>query len=290
MSKNTDEILETVQAIVSEYDTKLTLRQIFYQLVTKHIFDNTINNYKRLSRILVKARHNGDIDWDDMKDRTRQITGGDIAEDTPESHFDSAKHYIENCWKYFKLPRWLNQEKYVEVWFEKQALEGIFEKATASHAVVQLACKGYSSHDVGYRLKERIESLEGEREAHLIYFGDWDPSGIDIYRFIQDMATMFELDIKFERIAITQEQIEQYEIPPMMAKSSDSRFAKFAAEYGTDVVELDALKPDILIDLIKQSVQQHFDQDEFKNTVHQQLKGENQIKQMLKAYIGNAER
>lgn len=280
---NADEIIIEVQQIISEFQTSLTLRQIFYQLVSKHIMPNNVSSYKRLSRILVKARHNGDIEWNDMEDRTRRTTGGDIEEKAPEDYFENARYYLENCWEYFELPKWLNQPKYVEVWFEKQALEGIFDSGTSPHQIVQLACKGYSSHDVGFRLAERLR-LQEDKEIHLLYFGDWDPSGIDIYRFIQDMAEMFNLDIQFERIAITQDQIATYNIPPMMAKSTDSRFAKFVAEHGTDVVELDALRPDVLVNLIKESVEKHFNFDIYAEVKNQEENAQSEIKRMIESY------
>lgn len=279
-----EEIITAVSDIIDSFTTRLTLRQIFYQLVVRHLIPNTMNQYKRLSRILVDARHSGQINWDSMEDRTRTITGGDREEGTPQEWFGSAKYYLENCWRYFKLPHWLNQENYVEVWFEKQALEGIFDSATSRHDIVQLACKGYSSHDVGYKLQQRIDSLTDDRKAHILYFGDWDPSGLDIYRFIQDMAEMFDLTISFERIAITQDQIQQYQIPPMMAKSSDSRYAKFAADFGEDVVELDALDPDVLTNLIHESIEKHFDLDEHRNTLKQQEEGQKEIKRLITEY------
>lgn len=279
-----EEIIRAVLDIINSFKTRLTLRQIFYQLVVRHLIPNTMNQYKRLSRILVDARHSNQIDWDSMEDRTRTITGGDRGEETPQDCFDSAQYYLENCWQYYKLPRWLNQTNYVEVWFEKQALEGIFDSATSRHDIVQLACKGYSSHDVGYKLQQRINYLTDNRKAHILYFGDWDPSGLDIYRFIQDMAKMFDLTITFERIAITQDQIHQYQIPPMMAKSSDSRYAKFTADFGEDVVELDGLDPDVLINLIKESIEKHFDFNEYKNTLKQQKKGQDEIKKLINNY------
>ena len=251
--QDSETLVKEVKQIMDEFQIKMTLRQIYYQLVSKHLIENIKSQYQRLSKILVEARHNGTIDWEDMEDRTREAKGGDDELDTPKNHFDSAFHYLKNCWQAYRLPKWKDQPIYLEVWFEKQALEGIFSEICKQENVVWLACKGYSSHTTGYELQKRIEALVEEKEIHIVYFGDHDPSGIDIYRFIQEMCDRFGLVIKFERVAITEEQIKEYNIPPMMAKSSDSRYAKFVADYGTDVVELDALRPDVLQDLIRNS-------------------------------------
>jgi hypothetical protein len=284
-------LIEEVKKIISEFNTKLTLRQIYYQLVSKHLIQNVKSQYQRLSKILVKARHDGTIDWEDIEDRTRSASGGDEEEDSAQEHFDQAVNYMKNSWEYYNLPTWLNQPIYLEVWFEKQALEGIFKQITKKYNVTQLACKGYSSHTMGYELKKRIDALKtiGEdmsaKELHIVYFGDHDPSGIDIYRFVQVMCERFGLDVNFERIAITKEQIEKYNIPPMFAKSSDSRYEKFVADYGMDVVELDALRPDVLQKLIEDEIRKRFDWEIYEQTKAEQEKRRKQIKRMINKFL-----
>jgi len=278
-------LITETQKIIEEFKMKMTLRQVYYQLVSKHLIENVISQYKRLSRILVKARHEGEIDWEDIEDRTRQSTGGDDKEETPESHFQTAFDYLKECYKYYNLPKWKSQPKYVEVWFEKQALEGVFEVITRDWKVVQLACKGYSSHTMGYELKKRIDSLDGDKEVHIIYFGDFDASGLDIYRFIQKMCERFNLTIKFERVALTKKQIKQYKLPPMMAKSSDSRYAKFVADYGVDVVELDALRPDILQQMINEAIEKRFDNDIWEDIQNIQEQERKRIERMVKKVL-----
>jgi len=274
-------LLVEIKKIVDEFDTKLTVRQIYYQLVSKHLIQNVISQYQRVSKILVKARHEGEIAWRDIEDRTRQETGGDHSEETPEEHFKGALAYLKSCYEYFNLPMWKNQPIYVEIWFEKQALEGIFDQVTKKFNVVQLACRGYSSHTMGYRLRQRIARLDQGKEIHIVYFGDFDPSGIDIYRFIQDMCERFGLNIEFSRVAITKEQIVKYKIPPMMAKSSDSRYAKFVADFGTDAVELDALRPDILQKLIEDAIREKFDYEIYEEVQEDQKKMRRTIKRMI---------
>jgi len=282
---NSKTLLEEVKKIIKEFDTKLTLRQIYYQLVSKHLIENIRSQYQRLSKILVKARYDSIIDWEDIEDRTRNATGGDTKEETSDEHFDTALNYMKNCWKYFQLPMWKDQPRYVEIWFEKQALEGIFESITSEYNVTQLACKGYSSHTMGYELLKRIENIDKDKELHIIYFGDFDPSGLDIYRFIKDMCNRFGLEIKFERMAITKEQIEKYKIPPMMAKSSDSRYSKFIANYGTDVVELDALRPDVLQALIRQAIETRFEDDIYNKIKREEKLQQERIKKMVEEVL-----
>ena len=246
------QLLEKIKEIISSYDTKLTVRQIYYQLVSKQQIENVISQYIRVCKILVEARHNGEVRWNDIEDRTRQETGGDYSLKDPESYYENQKEEFMDSWDFYTVPMWLNQPYYVEIWFEKQALEGIFKKVTDKYNVTQLACKGYSSHTMGYRLGQRLKWLDenedgSKKKVKIYYFGDYDPSGLDIYRFIQDMSRRFGLEIEFERVAITKEQIEKYNIPPAMAKKSDSRYEGFVVQHGDIAVELDALEPNVLM-------------------------------------------
>jgi len=93
---NSKTLLEEVKKIIKEFDTKLTLRQIYYQLVSKHLIENIRSQYQRLSKILVKARYDSIIDWEDIEDRTRNATGGDTKEETSDEHFDTALNYMKN--------------------------------------------------------------------------------------------------------------------------------------------------------------------------------------------------
>lgn len=283
--KDSKTLLKEIKKIIAQYDTKLTVRQIYYQLVSKHLIENTISQYQRVSRIIVKARYNGDIAWEDIEDRTRQAKGGDEVEKTIEEYFSDVLNYFQTSYMYYNLPTWKNQWIYLEVWYEKQALEGIFDSVARKYNVTHLACKGYSSHTMGFELLKRVKRFGEGRETHIVYFGDFDPSGMDIYRFIQDMCKRFGLEIDFERVAITKEQIKKYNIPPMMAKSSDSRYNNFVAEYGTDVVELDALDPKILIELIEESIRKRFDFEIYKEVKKKEERDRKKLKKMINEIV-----
>ena len=64
-------------AIFKQYNVAMTLRQLFYRLVSKHVFPNNLNSYKKLSKMLVKARERGEVPGRYLEDRTRTTIGGD---------------------------------------------------------------------------------------------------------------------------------------------------------------------------------------------------------------------
>lgn len=57
------------------------------------------------------------------------------------------------------------------------------------------------------------------------------------------------------------EQIKEYSLPPAPAKRTDARAESFVARHGEDTVELDALRPGVLQELVKEAVEMWWDQD-----------------------------
>lgn len=64
-------------------------------------------------------------------------------------------------------------------------------------------------------------------------------------------------------IALTLEQIAEFELPPAPTKKDDTRAADFIAKYGDMAVELDALPPDELQKLVRESVEQFVNKSAF---------------------------
>ena len=119
-----DLIVREVNEVLSTYSQKMTLRQIYYRLVSKHVFPNNLNQYKGLSRHLVKARERGVVDWRRIEDRARTTHGGDWGRDgidDIESFLQDKIDEFKNLWNYIGLTRWKGQENYVEIWIEKDA-------------------------------------------------------------------------------------------------------------------------------------------------------------------------
>lgn len=160
---------------------------------------------------------------------------------------------------------------------EKEALAGIFADICDDLKVVTFPSKGYTSITLLHEAADRISSMMGKdiydggppvRSPYILYFGDFDPSGQDIERNIREkMQDTFHIPVEVERCALTREQVDTFELPPQPAKRSDARYEQFVAEHGDMAVELDALPPEDLRDLIRESVEAHFDDDVFEGRV-----------------------
>ena len=249
--------------VFTQYATALTLRQLFYRLVAKRIIDNTLSNYKGLSRIMVKARENGVVSDSCLEDRTRRTFNKDSGFDSPEDFLESCEKWTKDLWDQFTMPLWKDQPQRVEVWVEKDALARICSEATEEYNVVTCPSRGYSSYTYVKSAARRMGWYPDDPEIVVLYFGDYDPSGLDIARDLEERLGRYgapNLTVKW--VALTLDQIRKYELPPMPAKTSDPRLASFIADTGgAEAVELDALEPDVLTDLIVEAIQEHLDKD-----------------------------
>ena len=145
----------------------------------------------------------------------------------------------------------------IYVWCEKDALAGVLYDVTNEFDVPLMVSRGYSSITF---LKDSAEYIEDRGKPAFIYhFGDWDPSGQDaadnIERRLREFAP--DAEIYFQKIAVTPAQIEEWDLPTRPTKASDSRAAAWA---GGDSVELDAIDPNRLREMVRTTIEQHVDQ------------------------------
>jgi len=254
-------IVAETKKVLEQYNVKMTLRQIFYRLVAKLIIPNTMNNYKALSKWLVKARERGDISEWYIEDRVRQVFGSDSGWEDPERFIERHEEWFKESWDRFTMPMWTTQEKAVEVWVEKDALSRLVSEVADEFNVVTCPSRGYSSYSYVRKGVGRIN--EHGKPVKILYLGDEEPSGRDIERDLEERLSRYGAgDITVERVALTLEQIQEYNLPPMPAKTSDPRLAKFIADTGgSDAVELDALEPPVLQELIRNAIDAEIDQE-----------------------------
>jgi CxxC motif-containing protein/ferritin-like protein len=253
------EIEAAVKEITATYRTKMTLRQIYYRLVARNLIPNNLNAYKNLSRILVTARERGRISGNIMEDRGRESYGGDWGYDSPEQFIASKLSGLNGCWGSYTREMWADQDEYIEVWVEKDALSRLVRSATDGYRIKTCVGRGYSSYTYVSDAVDRFVAQAG-KQCTVIYVGDFDPSGLDITRDLGRRLSEYGADhVTINRIALTPAQIKQYSLPPAPVKTTDARASKFIAEHGKDVVELDALEPPVLQGIIEAEVLKHID-------------------------------
>lgn len=271
-------LIEQANEIITEYQADgydLTLRQLYYQFVARDIIANKQTEYKRLGSIINDARLAGLVDWNSIVDRTRTYEAN--------SHWLKPEDILYSAAQSYAIDTRLNQEHYIEVWVEKDALVGVIEKACEPLDVGYLSCRGYVSQSAMWRAAERFIRQEQEHRKQttiLIHLGDHDPSGIDMTRDIQDRLEIFGSTVHVIRIALNMDQVEEYGPPPNPAKTTDSRYAGYISEHGDESWELDALDPRTLVDLITEHVGIYTDDDHRADRIRLQENGRKQIRKV----------
>jgi len=247
-----NEIIEAYQA--DGYD--LTLRQLYYQFVARDIIANRQTEYNRIKSLINNARLAGLIDWNSIVDRTRSYEA--------LGHWSSPADILRSAANGYHIDLREDQDEYLEVWVEKDALVGVIEKACSPLDVGYLSCRGFVSQSAMWRAAQRFKDAEDYYETTLIHLGDHDPSGIDMARDIQDRLRMFGASVTVVRIALNMDQVEEYQPPPNPAKNTDSRYKDYVRDYSEECWELDALNPQVLVDLITEEVEQRTQGDLFE--------------------------
>ncbi len=252
------EIIAQANEIIDEYTEQgydLTLRQLYYQFVSRDLIANTQKEYKRLGSIINDARLAGLIDWNSLVDRTRNLQ--DL------SHWTSPQSIVDSCAAQYRIDKWKAQPIRPEVWIEKDALLGVIQDACQDLDVAYFSCRGYTSQSEMWNGAQRMVGRydDDNQETLIIHLGDHDPSGVDMSRDIADRLTLFMSNAEVKRIALNMDQIEEFTPPPNPAKFTDSRCAGYVAEFGSESWELDALEPKVLSGLVRDTILSVRDED-----------------------------
>lgn len=269
--------LDEINSIIDEYASDgyvLTLRQLYYQLVSRDIIPNKTSEYSKLSTILVKGRMAGVVDWDAIEDRIRVPYLPYSCDDVPDAMNDLINQY--------RLNRQEGQETYIELWVEKDALSGVLKRVTREYHIRLMVNRGYSSCTAIHDAYERFDSVGYPCSRKVIlYLGDHDPSGLDMIRDIQERLDEFGADVEVIPIGLTMKQIEKYNPPPNPAKITDPRAKSYIQEYGGVSWEVDALNPKTLNTLVKKNIEKLID----INLFNEQLEQEERDKEELQGYV-----
>ena len=273
-NRDTRATLGAVGEILKEYRQYLpmTARQIFYRLVGGYGFPKTERSYKNLCNHLVRAR------------RAQMIPFGVIRDDETINHrpFDFANptefwnYQIQLAEEYVRQ-RQTGQTHYIEVWCEAGGMVPQLGQITHPFGIPVHSAGGFLSVTAIHETAERI--ARRDVPTILLHIGDFDPSGDSIFQVIEEDvgAFVWGMDAPEDhflpiRLAVREEHIQEYGLETAPPKRSDSRSAKWEQENAEDTAQAEAFAPDVLAELLKNSIEEYIDFDMLKRTEHQERK------------------
>jgi hypothetical protein len=197
-----------------------------------------------------------------MEDRTREVYTHAAWDDPAERIRSAAYSYMEDQWR--------NQRYRPEVWIEKSALLGVVEGICNELRVPYFATIGNSSQPLLYAAGRRFaEYLDQGLIPLVLHLADHDPNGIDMTRDVRTQLRLYaRTEIEVRRIALTMDQVREYDPPPNFAKETDTRYDAYVRQFDTtDCWELDALSPTVISNLIRSEITELIDEPQWKSAL-----------------------
>jgi hypothetical protein len=260
------ELAEIDDAIyeIGEAENPITVRGLFYRVMSRGLVPKTDkadkntgtpNGYGIVQREVLKMRRRGDLPYGWITDGTRyQIK--------PRT-WTNAQAALDNTAKMYRRALWAEQDVHIELWVEKAAIEGVIYPVTNEFDVPMLPARGFASETFLYETGEDLN--DDGRPAFIYQLGDHDPSGVCAWEVIERRLREFvddDIDLTFERIAVTPQQITELDLPTRPTKQSDSRAAKFDG----DSVEVDAIPSPKLRSLVREAIEAHIEPEALRLT------------------------
>lgn len=263
-----DEILTYYQ----ERGMQITVRQIYYQCVSRNLISNNKQQYNKISEVITDGRLAGLLDWDVIEDRTR------YTREIP--HWRKPQDIIKAAAEQYRIDTRASQPCYIECWIEKDSLVSILEDTCRTYDIACFSCRGYPS--VTALREAALRFNDKQKKCVILYAGDHDPSGLKIPEAIQENLKEFNANVELRRIGLNLAQIEQLNLPPNFAKEKDPNYPEYVKKTGLKVCwELDALPPERLSAIFEQNIEELTDFDEW----HKMIKIEKQHKTYFSKYI-----
>jgi hypothetical protein len=230
----------------------MTVRQVFYQATVRNLIEKTEAGYSKIQWDLTVMRKAGDLPFEWIEDGTRSVFKPTTYPNIGAALHETAKDYRKDLW--------VDADAFVEVWIEKDALTNVIYPVTGQYDVPLRPARGYASLSFLHDAASHIETLDVP--AYIFHLGDYDPSGVNagetIESTLREMA--YDSEIIFERLAVTREQITDWNLPSRATKSSDPR----AASFGDNIsVELDAIEPNRLRAIVREAIERHMPTEQF---------------------------
>lgn len=266
--RKTRDLLREIDAICTTYYEKgyaLTLRQLFYQLVSRNRIANTKREYPNLGVTVRDGRYAGVLDWEHIQDRVRVLQ--------ESARWFDPEDRIQHAGETYAIDTWEGQTYRPEVWIEKDALIDIAARPCTLLDVPYIAVKAYSSVSARWEARKRfLEYANNGQIPVILHLGDLDSTGDDCTRFLKaDMELLTGVDCDVRRLALNPDQQQQYDLPPQPGKPTDPRYKNYVKKHGTDNVwELDALSPEVIEKIIEDGIRKVLDEDKRKSLIARQ--------------------
>jgi len=241
------EALKVEMYAFAEENAPVSVRQIFYHIVSAGMVEKTENGYRQIGVHLTNMRKDGSLPYEWIVDPSRSIRYPHV--------FGSARGFVEDLDEEYRRDPWQRYERRLEIWCESESIAGAISETVTEAALRLCPLKGYGSlsfiHDIA-----RDAAADG-RPLTVLYLGDHDPSGLDLQRDalarFTDLAP--QIDVEAVKLAVTPAQIRALDLPERPPKDGDTRTRGF----NGGCVETEAIPPVELRRILREAISDRTD-------------------------------
>ena len=233
---------------VLDEDHPQSVRHVFYRMTNPRLtepVEKSDNGYRHVQDRVVKLRRSGALPYHWITDSTRR---GYFT-----NTFDGAGDFLAQMAGAYRANLWTQANSYCEVWTESRSIAGIIEPDCRELAVSLYPCGGFTSITLAYQAAEYINEVHDDREVVIFYVGDYDPAGVLIDVKLEEELRYHladEVDLRFVRLAITADQIVEYDLPRNYRKAGDKRSLHIER-----TVEAEAMPAHILRGIVRDEIE-----------------------------------
>ena len=237
--------LEAQIVEVCEADHPVSVRYVFYRMTDPRLpepVEKTEQGYKQVQKRVVEMRRAGRLPYRWISDATR------VGWHVPT--FRDPAEFVRAQAQAYRFDMWGDADTLVEVWCESRSIAGMIRDECQRLAVSLYPCGGFASTSYAW---DAAQGYADYSAVQIVYVGDFDSAGVLIDVALgRELRTHTSTPVTFERVAVNEAQIQQFDLPTKPRKATDKRCPELA-----QTVEAEAMPAPILRALVRDAVERH---------------------------------
>ena len=239
------ELLDEQILEVLRQDRPQSVRHIFYRITNPNLeapVAKSEKGYLKVQRRCLALRRSGRLPYSWIIDMSRSGYHVDT--------FSGVSDFINRVRSLYRADLWNEDLPHAEVWCESRSIASVLVRDCRELAISLYPSSGYASASFAYAAAQGIDSHERDW-AQVFYVGDFDPAVLTIDKSIEaELRKHLTTPLQFERLAINEEQIREYDLPGKPRKATDRLRSDIL-----ETVEAEALPAHILRRIVRDSVE-----------------------------------
>lgn len=261
-TQESSKLLLECQRLLQEYSESISLRQLFYLLANEGLIELNETSYRKVKNLMINARKHG---------RVSPTTFAFTPKTTPESIYGNAEDYVQHFVDDYRIPRTFNQPNYVEIWVEREPLSVFISSLVEEYDIPVYVTGGYSSFSFVFDAAQRIKEAGSRKGSpRILYFSDFSPASTNMFESqVTEIAshldlTKEEVEAIMLRVCVEPEHIVKYDLPILEYVKSTQKTVLYEEAYseslevlgieGLPVVEIEAINPHDLSEIVSNSI------------------------------------